>query len=696
MHRLFASMLIASLSTAAVAAAAPPPTPRHDVRETLHGTVLDDPYRWLEDQDSPETRAWIDAQNRYTRQALAEIPGRKALEQRLGELLKIDTVSTPVERGGRYFFTRRAADQDLSVIYTRKGLKGKDQVLVDPHGMSADHSTSVGLSVVSDDGSLLGYSVREGGADEVTVRFLDVNTGQELADRMPRARYSGLDVLPDRSGLYYSRHGKEGPRVYFHRFGTAPESDRLVFGEGYGPEKFIGIGLSEGGRYLLILVSYGSAAEKSDVFVLDRRAGEKLVPIVTDIEASFAPEIGGDHLFVLTDWQASNRRVLRVDLNDPRRESWKEIVPASEQVIESMTAAGGRLFLRRMKDVQARITVCDVDGKPVTEIKSPGIGSLSGVSGRWESPEAFYSFSSYSTPPTIYRYRMPSGRKEVWARIQVPIHPEDFTVKQVWFPSKDGTRVPMFMVHKRGLQPDGNRPVLLTGYGGFKNSLMPAYSSIATAWAEAGGVFAVPSLRGGGEFGEAWHQAGMRERKQNTFDDFFAAAEWLIANRYTNPDRLAIAGGSNGGLLVGAALTQRPELFRAVMCSYPLLDMVRYHRFLVARFWVPEYGSSDDAQQFRTLLSYSPYHRVKKGTRYPAVLFVTGDADTRVAPLHARKMAALLQWAQGGDRPILLDYDTKAGHSGGKPLSRQIEDSARQYAFLLWQLGVDYGKDAQP
>jgi len=668
----------------------PPPTRREPVVERLHGVDVPDPYRWLEDQEAPETRAWIEVQNAHTDRVLAQMPGREALKARLTELLKIDTIGTPTAIGDRLFYFKRRADQELSVLHYRRG-KGPEEVLLDPHSLSPDHTTGVGVLAYTADGSLMAYSVREGGRDEVEVRLLDVDTRKELADRLPAARYFGVALKPDRSGFYYSRFGDEGPRVFYHAMGTDPKSDRLIFGQGFGREKIIGIGLSDDGRYLVITVYYGSAAEKSDLYVLDARNGGPVRTIVNDVTANFNGEVGGDTLFVLTDWEAPNRRLLAVDLTQAVTGppgTWKEIIPTSRAILQGFSLAGGRLLVNSLDQVRPKLTAYEADGRRVGEVSFPTLGSPGNVQGRWNQDESYVSFSSYTVPTTIYRYRVKAHRKTEWARVKVPVDTAALEVRQVWFTSKDGTRVPMFLAHRKDLKRDSARPVFLTGYGGFNASLTPAYSAVAALWAERGGVYAVPNLRGGGEFGEEWHRAGMRAKKQNTFDDFIAAGEWLITQKYTHPEKLAINGGSNGGLLVGAALTQRPDLFRAVMCTYPLLDMVRYHRFLVARFWVPEYGSSEDPEQFGWLQAYSPYHRVREGTRYPAVLFVTGDSDTRVAPLHARKMAALLQAATGSaDRPVVLDYDTKAGHSGGKPLTKAIEDLTRHHGFLLWQLG---------
>ncbi len=666
-----------------------PKTRTDNVKETLHGVELTDPYRWLEDQNSPETRAWIEEQNKYTDSLLAGRPGRAEMAKRLGELWKVDTVGTPTARAGRYFFTKRRAEQDLSVLYVRKGTTGADEVLVDPHTMSKDHTTSVGLSAVSDDGKLIAYSVREGGADETTVKLMDVDSRKDLADVLPRARYFGISIKPDKSGMYYTRFGAEGARVYWHAMGSDPKNDTEVFGKGYGPEKIIYSGLSDDGKWLAIVVLYGSSADQTEVHLRNETAKGAIVTVVKDIPARFLPDFAGDKLLLQTNWKAPKGRVLAVDAKDPSKANWKEIIPEGAAVMESTTTAGGEIFINYTENASTKLKAFTPEGKLVREVALPSIGSVSGVSGRWDSQEAFYTFESFLTPSTIYRYDVASGAQQIWARPNVPVESGNFEIKQVWFNSKDKTRVPMFLVYRKGLQLNGANPVLLTGYGGFNVSNTPGFSRDAVLWAEHGGVYALANLRGGGEFGEEWHKAGMMEHKQNVFDDFYGAAGWLIANKYTSAKKLAIVGGSNGGLLVGAALTQRPELFGAVVCFYPLLDMVRYHQFLVAKFWVPEYGSSENAGQFQYIRAYSPYHNVKSGTKYPAVLFVTGDGDTRVAPLHARKMAALVQSAQGGSAPILLRYDTKAGHSGGRPVTKIIEDTVDEMSFLFWQLGVE-------
>jgi prolyl oligopeptidase len=603
-------------------------------------------------------------------------------------LLKIDTISAPFARGRRYFLTKRRADQNQPVIYVRTGLNGKDEVLLDPNTMSADQTTSVQIQDISQDGKLLVYGLRQGGEDEVAVSLLDVDTRKEMPDHLPKGRI-GVSLKPDKTGFYYSRFTNNvGGRIFYHRIGSDPAKDNEIFGKGYGPQAFVGANVSPDGHYLFLVASHGSAGDKTEIYFQDLVTNSAITPIVNDIDAGFTAEVAGDHLFLLTNWNAPNRHIIDVDLKNPARNNWREIIPEGTSVIDGISAVGGKLFVHYLENAISRTKVFEPSGKLIREVAFPAIGTASGMRGEWDRDEGFYTFSSFAQPMTIYRYEVSSGRQEVFARLKVPVQSDQIEVKQVWYESKDKTKIPMFLVYKKGLKLDGNNPVFLTGYGGFNLSRTPGFSSLAAYWAESGGVYALPNLRGGGEFGEKWHKAGMLANKQNVFDDFIGAAEWLIKNKYTSPSKLAISGGSNGGLLVGAAMTQRPELFQAVVCSYPLLDMIRYQSFLVARFWVPEYGSSEDAEQFKYIYAYSPYQHVRKGEKYPAVLFVTGDADTRVAPLHARKMTALMQASTGSDRPVLLHYNTKAGHSGGLPVSQQIEDQTDELSFLFWQLGV--------
>jgi prolyl oligopeptidase len=666
-----------------------PPAARTDnLKDVIHGVEVVDPYRWLEDGKSQETRAWIEAQNKHTEAVLSSLRGRDRLRRRITELEKIEVVDAPLVRRGRYFFSRQLAGQEQPALCLREGPKGNDQVLIDPLSMSPDHSTSVELWGVSRDGAVMAYGVRAGGEDDVAIHLFDVDARKDLPDLLPRALYFSFSFEPDRRGLYYARYGEEGIRVYHHAMGTDAAQDAQVFGAGYGPDKIITADVSEDGRHLLIQVRDGVADRRTEIYCRDLARGGSIRPIVHDIDARFVGSVGGRHLFLHTNWRAPKGRILAVDLENPAPDRWREVVAETDAVIESVATLGGKLVVHYTRDAASQVKVFAPDGKPVRDVVLPAIGSAT-VTGSWESPEAFVAFTSYPFPLTIYRYDLETGHQEEWARAKVPLGSSRLEVKQVWYESKDTTRIPMSLVYAKGILLDGSRPMFLTGYGGFGGSYTPGFSTVAVLWAERGGIYAVANLRGGGEFGEAWHEAGMLGNKQNVFDDFVAAAEWLIRSRYTNPSKLAIGGTSNGGLLVGAALTQRPDLFGAVACGYPFLDMLRYQKFQGAQWAISEYGVSDDPEQFKYLHAYSPYHHVKAGTKYPPVLFLTGDSDSRIDPLHARKMAALLQATTGSNRPILLRYDSGAGHAGfGLPQSRRIEEMTDELAFLFWQLGV--------
>ena len=683
---LLAILVISATSAVRAQVPKPPATRVDNFREVMHGVEIIDPYRWLEEQDSPETRAWIDAQNKYTHSLLDELPSRPLIQKRLSELLRVDSVSPPFEWGGRYFLYKKRAADDLSILYVRQGLNGKDEVLIDPHTLSTDHTTDIGLQDASNDGKLIIYSIRRGGQDETELRVMDVDKRKDV-DQLPNALYRGVSMKTDGSGFYYNLQRRDtGIRVFYHAIGTDQLKDVEVFGKGYGPDKWIGASVSEDGKYLLFGVSHGWT--RNEVYVQKLPDGP-IQTIVNDIPAHFNGWFAGDKLVMQTDWQAPNQRIMVVDLNDPAREKWREIIPEGRDAIAGFTLAGDKLFVTYLHNVTTQIKIFNLDGKALGEVSLPGLGSA-GLGGRWGSNEAFFSFRSFVTPQTIYRYDVKTGKSELWAQPKVPFKSDDFEVKQVWYSSKDGTKVPMFLVHKKGLQPDGKLPVLLYGYGGFNVSQTPRFSSSAAIWVEQGGVYALANIRGGGEFGEAWHKAGMLDKKQNVFDDFIAAAEWLIKNNYTNPSRLAIQGGSNGGLLVGAAFTQRPDLYQAVLCQFPDLDMVGFYRFKNNNPpALLEYGNASIPEQFKYLYAYSPYQKVKPGEKYPAVLFTTGDQDTRVPPLQARKMTARLQAASTSGKPILLLYDTKAGHAGGRPLSKIIEDVSLELSFLFWQLKMD-------
>jgi prolyl oligopeptidase len=680
---------LCTLACAENAIPPPPETLTDNVTETVHGVEISDPYRWLEDQDSPETRAWIEAQNDYTQAVLEQVGGRAGIERELTRFIRYDSYGTPITGGDYIFFTRELADENLKSICMREGLDGADEVLINPEELSDDQSITVEILAVSLDGRVLAYGLRSGGEDEVVVRFLDVETRRDMADELPRGRYDTIQFEPGNRGIFYEKYTDEGPRVRHHRMGTDPAEDEVIFGGDYGAGKGISVDLTEDGRFLVMTVWHGSAAMKSEIYFRDLERDARVKPIVNDIEARFHGVPGGHDFFVWTNWKAPNGRLIRIDLENPKRSAWEEIVPESGAVLDTHTLAGGKVFARYLDRVVSSVKVFEPSGKPAGEIEFGEVGNVSQVTGRWEHDTAFFSFNSIHVPITKYSYSVSRGTREAWYQADVPFDSDKYVTKLVWYESKDGAEVPMYVAHRKDIEMDGDRPVLLTGYGGFTHTITPSFRSSRALWISHGGVYANPGLRGGGELGEEWHKAGMLGNKQNTFDDFIAAAEWLIEEGYTKPERIAISGGSNGGLLVGAALTQRPELFGAVVCAYPLLDMVRYHRFLVAAWWVPEYGSSDDPEQFDYIYAYSPYHRVEHGAEYPAVLFVTGDADTRVAPLHARKMTALLQASSSSGRPVLLQYDTLAGHSGGKPTDKYIEDLTDSMHFLFWQVGVE-------
>ena len=665
-----------------------PPKARVDSVTDTYGSVsVKDSYRWLEDQTSPETRAWIDAEDLCTERALRSLPGREALRTRLAGLYRAEVYTPPMERAGRYFFTKRAAEQDLPLIYMRRGRIGSDEVLVDPLGWTKDHSASTAIEAASRDGKFLFYSRREGGQDEVTVHVLDVDSHRDLPDVLPSAVYFSVAPTPDDRGIYYAKAAGHGPRAYYHAMGTDSSQDQLVYGEGLGRDRILNVFLSDDGRYLVYTVFHGSGSEQTELYIQDVTNHGPLVTVVNDIASHFDAYFGGTTLYIRTNWKAPHWHVYATDPVSPSPDHWREVVAETNDTLSDFAPIGGKLVAGYLHNAASQVVISDRDGKNSKPIALPALGSTE-ISGRWESPEVFYAFTSFNYPTTNFVYDISTERSSVWSKITVPMDPSLFETEQVWYSSKDGTRVSMFLFHRKGVPRNGENPTVLFGYGGFDVVYPLAYRPAVIAWAERGGVYAMANIRGGGEYGEGWHRAGMFEKKQNVFDDFIAAAEYLIANQYTNSGKLAIQGGSNGGLLVGAALTERPELFQAVVCEYPLLDMLRFQKFLDGPYWVTEYGSSDNLEQFGYLLRYSPYQNVRKGTKYPSVLFVTGDGDTRVAPLHARKMTALLQADTGSERPILLLYDTKSGHSGGRPVNKIIDEQTDILSYLLWQLGV--------
>ena len=674
-----------------------PPALREDEAEELHGETIPDPYRWLEHGDDPRTQAWTAAQNALTEELLEGVPGRERIRARLDELLSIGALSAPEPVRGRYFYQRRDGRQNQPVLYVREGLAAPDRVLIDPNQLDPNGTTALDWFYPSEDGRLLAYGISENGSEQSVLHVMEVETGALLPDRITRTRAADLAWDPDGSGFYYTRYPAPGEvpegeehyhrAIYHHRLGTDPAADPLVFRPAE-KEHWPGVGLSPDGRWLVIGVA--RTFDQTDLYLQDVAAGSAPVAVAKDLPATFEGVVIRGRLYLRTNLNAPTYRLYLVDPERPSREGWRQIVPPSpDAVLESVRVSGSALALSYLERASSRLRLADLDGGAVREVPLPTIGSLFGVSAEWDGEELFYGFTSYTVPPTVYRLDLRTAAAELWRRVEADLDPNRFEVRQVAYPSADGTPITMFIVSHTGLARDGSNPVYLTGYGGFNISMTPAFSRSLLLWLERGGVVAIPNIRGGGEYGEAWHQGGMLGRKQNSFDDFIAAAEWLIRERYTRPERLAAAGGSNGGLLMGAVLTQRPELFAAVVVQVPLLDMLRYHRFLIARLWIPEYGSADDPEQFRWLRAYSPYHHVRDGVAYPAVLLATAESDTRVDPMHARKMAARLQAATGSDRPVLLRLEARAGHGAGKPLNKVLDELTDTWTFVFWQLGVE-------
>ena len=670
------------------------------VEERLHGRTIRDPYRWLEDGDASETREFVRQQLAYARTVLDAIPGREAIRERLTELLSIGTVGTPQIGGKFYFYFRREGKQNQPILYVREGVNGEDRVLLDPNELAADGTIAMDWWYPAHEGKYVAYGLSSGGSEMSTLRIIETATGRILPDTIERTRAASLAWRPDHSGFFYTRYPRKGDvpdgeevyhrHVFYHSLGSDPEKDLLIFGEGRNPEDWPNVDLSEDGRYLLITVEQGWT--RTELFLMDLVAGTPAQRITDGQDFLYRGEIFRGELYIISNEDASRYRVFKGSVEQPARRFWSELIPQSDAVLQTIDIIHGELFALYERNVTSQIKVFDNQGRFVADVVLPGLGSVTGFGGEWDSHEMFFGFQSFTVPPSVYRIDLTTAGihgPTLWAKIDAPINPADYEVQQLWYTSKDGTRVPMFVFHKKGLRLNGRNPTLLSGYGGFNISLTPTFTGERYLWLERGGVFAVANLRGGAEFGEDWHRAGMLEKKQNVFDDFIAAAEFMIAQKYTDKEHLAIRGGSNGGLLMGAMMTQRPDLFRAVVCQVPLLDMLRYQNFQIAKLWIPEYGTADDPKQFEWLYAYSPYHHVKKGTVYPATLFMTAESDTRVDPLHAKKMAAILreEAANGPDRPILLRIETKAGHGMGKPVSKLVDELTDMYSFVWSMVG---------
>jgi prolyl oligopeptidase len=703
-HSRIVSVLLLGLCIGAFAAADTPltyPTTRQiDQTDVIHGVKVADPYRWLEDdvRKSEDVAAWVAAQNQVTFGYLKAIPEREPLQKRLTELWNFERYSAPFKIAGRYFFSKNDGLQNQSVLYTVDTLDGEPRVVIDPNKWSKDGTVALSGLSFSDDGKHLAYGVAEAGSDWMTWRVQNLATNKVLDDEVKWVKYSGTSWTKDGKGFFYSRYDepKKGVefqsltfnhKVYYHRVGTPQSEDVLVYARPDQPKWSFGARVTEDGRYLVITARTGTA-HKHRVFVKDLTEPYGMpVELIDNFDNEYAL-VGNDGpvFFFKTDLDAPRGRLIAVDLRKPARPDWKEILPQAKETLEDVDLVGNLFVANYLQDAKTQVKMFTLEGRFVREAEFPGIGSAGGFGGKRTDTETFYTFSSFATPPSIYRYDMITGKSTLFRQAAVKFQPQEYEVKQVFYQSKDGTRVPMFIAHKKGIKLDGSNPTLLYGYGGFSIALTPTFSISRVAWMEMGGVFAMANLRGGSEYGEEWHQGGTKLKKQNVFDDFIAAAEWLIANKYTRPEKLAIQGGSNGGLLVGAVMNQRPDLFGACLPAVGVMDMLRFHKFTAGRFWVDDYGSAEDPEEFKALLAYSPYHNLKKGTKYPATLVTTADTDDRVVPGHSFKYAAMLQACQAGPAPVLIRIETRAGHGAGKPTAKIIEEVADQMAFLVKNL----------
>ncbi len=681
-----------------------PETRRDDIVEEIFGRTVSDPYRWLEDVEDDEVQEWMDAQDDLARDYLAGLPNRDALSERFRELFYVDELRAPTVRGGRFFYERQHADKEKEVYYWKEGADGEEQVLLDPNEMGGESNISIGGIFVTWDGKKVAYKLKENNADEATLYVMEVDTGEvSETDVIEGAKYAWPSWTPDNTGFYYTylptdpdiptdeRPGHA--EIRYHELGTDPANDPVVHEKTGDARSFLRVDLSRDGRWLLAYVFHGW--DRADVYYRDleqddpEKGKADWQTLVSGTDHSYSVHVWEDDFYIFTDEDAPNSRLMKVSAEDPARENWQEIVAESdERVLDKVQIRGGHLVLTYMENAHSGMEVRTLDGEPVREIELPGIGATFGMTGDPDRDEAYYTFMSFTTPRQIYKTSISTGESELWNSVDVPIDASPYTVDQVWYESKDGTKVSMFVVHRKDIELDGSTPFLLYGYGGFNINMRPYFRSSIYPWLEAGGGYAVPNLRGGGEYGEEWHKDGMLANKQNTFDDFIAAAEYLTDEGYTSPDKLAISGGSNGGLLVGAATTQRPDLFSAVLCAVPLLDMVRYHKFGSGKTWVHEYGNPDNEEHFGYLHDYSPYHNIEQDTDYPAFLMLSADSDDRVDPMHARKMTAALQHANASPEPVIMRIERDAGHGGGNMVKKYVQKYTDQYAFLMAELGV--------
>jgi prolyl oligopeptidase len=677
-----------------------PSAVKNDQVDDYHGVKVADPYRWLEDENAADTKAWIRAQNEITFGYLAEIPERSRIEARLTELWNYEKYEIPIRKAGRYFFSRNDGLQNQSVLYTTTALDIEPTILLDPNTLSDDGTVALKDYAVSEDGKLMAYGLSAAGSDWQTWHVRNVETGKDLVDRIEWVKFSSASWDHAGKGFYYSRYDKPDEqarlsgvnyfqKLYYHRLGTDQRDDALIYHRPDHKDWGFDGHVTDDGRYLIVDIWQGTE-RKNRVYYTDLTDEmNTVVELLDDFDAEYSfIDNEGPVFWFRTDLGAPRGRVVAIDIREPHREHWREVIPQAAETLRSVDLVADRFIASYLEDAHAKVAVHGLDGKHIEDIALPGMGTTDGFSGRRTDRETFYSFTGFSTPRTIYRYDAESGASTVFRRPEVAFDSDRYTTRQVFYSSKDGTQVPMFITHKKELKQDGTNPTYLYGYGGFKISITPFFSVSNLVWMEMGGVLAVPNLRGGGEYGQAWHDAGRKLNKQNVFDDYIAAAEWLIANRYTSSDKLAIAGGSNGGLLVGACMTQRPELFAAAIPAVGVLDMLRFHKFTIGWAWTSDYGSVDNEDEFKALYAYSPLHNLEPGTAYPATLLMTADHDDRVVPAHSFKFAAALQSAQAGPAPTLIRIETRAGHGAGKPTSKRIEEAADKWAFLVRVLGM--------
>ncbi len=669
--------------------------------DNYHGTEVADPYRWLENPDSEETKTWVEAQNKVTFNYLEQIPARDDIKKRLTKLWDYEKYGVPFQEGDRYFYSKNDGLQNQSVLYTLKNLDDKPTVLLDPNKLSEDGTVALSGISISEDGKYLAYGISIAGSDWQEWKVRNIETGEDLKDNLKWIKFSGASWTNDSKGFFYSGYDEPNEKtkledvnyyqkLYYHQLGQPQSEDTLIYERSDEKEWGFNGSVTEDGDYLIISVWLGTDS-KNLVFYKDlTNPNSKVVELISKFESSYSLIDNDDNIFYFqTDLNAPRGRVIAIDIQKPEPKNWEEIIPQTQETLESVGTLNNQFVAEYLKDARSQIKIFEINGNFVREVELPGIGSVGGFDGKREDTETFYIFTSFTTPGTIYRYDMVTGKSTVFRQPEVDFNADNYETKQIFYKSKDGTQVPMFIVHKKGIKLDGNNPTFLYGYGGFNVSLTPTFSVSSLVWMEMGGVYVIPNIRGGGEYGEEWHQAGIKDKKQNVFDDFISAAEWLIDNGYTKSEKLAIAGGSNGGLLVGACMTQRPDLFGAALPAVGVLDMLRFHKFTIGWAWVPEYGSSENAEEFKTLYAYSPLHNLKPGTAYPATLITTADHDDRVVPAHSFKFAAALQAAHDGDAPVLIRIETKAGHGAGKPTTKIIEEAADKWAFLVKTLGIE-------